>query len=219
MISNAMAQRYLERKVNRLMRQEGWPTHLGDILQKIKSGFFERPYVDMLFQKWARYREVNIYDAYAFTQFHSLLNTGRVVRITLQVGECPHRDKRITENNNALSYLPSPFVGEFWGGTQGADGNIEWNEPIVGEIMSWQEETLHRTYLEVKPGFVPLEVGITSAAKTLVQLQTSGIARWPYHSTVIEIYLPTEHLMPTLRPIEYAEYMHAHNRARQEANE
>jgi hypothetical protein len=207
MPSNAITTHYLTKYVNNLMCDSDWAIIISDTLKRMKKGFWSN--TDMLFQKWDRFGDADIYDAYAFTQFHSDLLSGEIIQLCLNVGRSPCADKGIKANNQVLSGLPYPFIGKFWGGNQGVDGVIKWNYPIYGETMNISDDVMRREYYEIRPSQISIEVGYTSAAKTLHQLRTCGIARWPYNSNEIMIYLNFDFWGDKAREITKAEYFHA----------
>jgi hypothetical protein len=120
-----------------------------------------------------------------------MIATNKVARVEITLGLEPVADAEIEKMNDILKNLAPIFEAEFWGGTQGADGNLEWTEPILAEGYMQ-----HDTYAEwftyrVPPDNVELEVGFQNGSKTLMSLLTGqGLARFPYGSEKITILLP-----------------------------
>jgi hypothetical protein len=177
-----MLDRVNKQRVDKLMSDPGWMATMADYTGKLRSGYFE--HADVVFQKWERF-SIDLYDVYPFIMVHCDLMLANIVCATIEIGEAPHADKHIAENNAILHKLWDPFCGEFWGGTQDEDGYIKVRRPIEFDMIN--RETNER-FAEKFSGRFCLEVGYISAAKTLFYLMTQGrIARWPYGSK--EIYL------------------------------
>jgi hypothetical protein len=104
--------------------------------------------------------------------------------------DCPS-DKSYDKFNDFFKKLEDEskglLCGEFWGGSNGADGRIEWTKPIPFNchgsgttVRDTPTEDIKKTIL-VQPGSIELECGYNSAQKTMWQLQgNGGIARWCY---------------------------------------
>jgi hypothetical protein len=154
-------------------------------VQKLRDGFFKHR--DIVFQKFERFGEFDIYDAYPFMQVHALLTCADVVCATLVIGKEAAHDKNIKANNEALHTLVYPFSGKFWGGTQDEDGYIDVKEDIEFDMIN--KETGERV-TGMYSGRFPLEVGYLSAAKTLFYLNgpVGRIARWAYGSENIYLF-------------------------------
>jgi hypothetical protein len=84
------------------------------------------------------------------------------------------------------------WYGEFQGGSQDADGYIQWEGKAVLEFN--QDAQPAGNWLS-ENGRASLEVGYTHAVKTLCQLRTERkLARWPYGAdriTLLEVIRPS----------------------------
>jgi len=141
--------------------------------------------LDSIHQKSA-HLEHTIYDAYAFCQMRCLIASSDVLRFTVDVGCDPYSDRQIALNNAALSDLPAPFTALFRpeaGRGANSDGHLEWDKKIMAFVYDG-------TGMQVDPISIPLEVGTTLASRTLVHVyQDRGVARWPYGSDKIHVFL------------------------------
>jgi hypothetical protein len=171
-----------------------------DVYTRMLSGSFNQKFLDMVFQK---YREnYDIYDAYAFAQIGAGIFDGSIVTAEIDIGQSPHEDKAIEDNNRIISSVQNigtlkdtktgyqrtvgkVFQAEFWGGLESSDGYVKWAEPIY---MLQQVDGTTTKSIEIPPGQIPLEVGYTSAARTMNHLGIErGLARWPYDSNIVTL--------------------------------
>ena len=130
-----------------------------------------------------------IVDKFISARFLAALENGSIVMAGIEVGEGPHPDVAIDENNAALSGLPDGITAEFQprcnAGWLDCDGSVTWARAING-IHSSGDRLL-------KPASVALEVGYTSSAKMLVVLEgRQAMARWPYDDNLITVIVPTK---------------------------
>jgi hypothetical protein len=119
-----------------------------DALRKLQSGYYAQSWVDIVFQKWGKFSKANLADAFAFAQIWSGLCRGAIAYTTLLIGSSPLSDQDIEGNNKiiheALSRLSGwrddsgtevrdicRWHGEFQGGSQDADGYIQWEGEAV----------------------------------------------------------------------------------------
>ncbi len=176
----------LENSVNKACRNKTWCGILSDTLQKLDSGFFDKKFVDIIFQK-TEMESLSIYDAYAFIHVWKWIGNAEIVMASIELGEFPKKDKYIDENNKSLQLLDGKFAGVFYGGTQDEDGYVEVKTPI---ILNMKNLTTGKWVEKKVKGYFPLEVGFTSPEKTMINLSESGsgrLARWCYESD--KIYL------------------------------
>lgn len=169
------------------------PRELGiylGILNKMQRGFWKEAYIDWWVQKFRG--KYTLYDAYCFGNLHASLHQGKILVTSVEVNEEPHPDKEVALNQSALAQLPHPYIGKFWGGTQDEDGSVSWIEPLSLDKILFDPDTgVERIEKEqVYPKSVPLEVGYTSAAKSMWQIRRTGLARWCYGHKVIMIFVP-----------------------------
>lgn len=196
-----VSQTYMDQGVQRIQRDPGWMACLAEVIGKLEDGFFGNEYQDTVFQQWEGRGRVTVDVAYPFMLFHGALQNGEIARIRLGVGEYPLGDSEIEANNHVLqsvlphlgslkddsgNFLDCKWSGQFFGGVNGEDGFIQWEGTAKFETM---KDGKNSGFLYLPSGRLPLEVGTTSAAKTYLQLMTSGgVARWPYHQKEITIY-------------------------------
>ncbi len=164
---------------------------------EMNRGLYEKTYLDTVFQKWERFGKYDLYDAWCFAQFHYKLTTGAIARTRVSIGIAPFADNKVDENDLALSNLPFPFSGSFWGGTQDQDGLIKWNTPILAETseckggndVNIDDDIIQ--YWVIPPGILPLEVGYMDCSKSYFYQVSGkqGVARWPYGSRDIHLLL------------------------------
>lgn len=134
----------------------------------------------------------DVYDAYGFARVWEALQAGQCLPCQIDVGNGPGVDCAPTRNQQLLSRLPRPFAAEVFSGTHDDDdGTLLWEEPIiVGSRTSRGviERNVHR-------GQAPLEIGDTTASRTLCHLRQGGrVARWPYGHKHITLLISCEAL-------------------------
>ncbi len=170
----------LESAVNDQMTNPEFCTTYCKVLLEMRTGKFDKREMECVSQKFIS--KYDIYDAYAFAQIHSMIWSGELVIVEVELGTGPYSDKSIEYNNGVMKKLMKPFSGYFVGGTKDQDGSVKWSEPVFGtEFFLDDDDNEHRRLVSIPPGSVPLEVGYTSAARTFGHLNLErGIARWPY---------------------------------------
>jgi hypothetical protein len=113
-----------------------------DIMRRLQSGHYDQSWVDVIFQKWARFGKINIADAFAFGQIWCAICNGDIAFTRLAIGSESLSDKDIVGNNKIIQTAIADidtwantasgesmrsrcrWEGCFYGGTQGADGYI-----------------------------------------------------------------------------------------------
>lgn len=154
-----------------------------EYLRGMRGGKWSPGYIDLLMQLPDIVGGYSLYDAYAFAQFHTMIQTGKLAVCKVDVGVTPSMDTDIAVNNARLSAINSAFKAEFWSGKRGADGSLSWGEPITVNVYGRTKQSA-----ELPPGRLPLEIGYTSARTTFQHIRLhAGVARWPYDATVITI--------------------------------
>lgn len=177
--------------VNKLMADPEQISVFSDYLGKLRSGYFDKSYVDRVLQKPPRFSEYDIYDAYAFAQFHFLNSSGKLASATVNIGLEP-RDNTQVEYHNDILRKGKIFHGKFVGGLADSDGYMTWDKPLEFQTMhaSESDDTIDRRGVIIMPRTLPLEVGYTEGSRTLLHLQQGdGLARWPYGSKEITLYV------------------------------
>jgi hypothetical protein len=172
-----------------------------NILGKLREGFYDRRLVDVLFQRWDR--DVTIEDAYCFGRLWNELNSGLIHVQRFDIGREPLADTEKQYNNEALqglrsfvdvrTQMPLRLVVEFFGGAGDQDGYVRLLSDLTFERESCEGGCCPAMRcVAPKKTWFPLEVGTTTAARTLGHLlQERGIVRWPYGSTEVTfLYVP-----------------------------
>ena len=141
---------------------------------------------DVVFQRTTR--ASTIVDKFICARLLAALENGSIVMAGIDVGEGPHSDIAIAENNAALSGLPDGITAEFQprcnAGWLDCDGSVTWSRAISGIHSSGDRL--------IRPSSAALEVGYTSSAKMLVVLEgRQAMARWPYNDHLITVIVPT----------------------------
>ena len=180
-VSPRMAQ-YINKKI---AQSEHWKPVLKQYVTKLRSGFWEKDYVNSCFQ--LTHSNTDIYAAYCFAHFHAWIGIGKILMAVIELGLEPSRDSAIAKMNEKLAFLPKPFTGAFWGGHDDQDGFIKWDESIeFGQTDCTGREVI----AIIKPRRVPLEVGLTRPDTTIYHiLGQGGLARWPYNSEYIYLFV------------------------------
>ena len=161
---------------------------LGILISRYNNGEWAQSFVNCIYQ-YSRYDKPDLYDKFILFQTIQSLE-GRAVNhyvaFQVDVGECPYPDKAIESNNKVLSKLKQPFEANFVGGTQDSDGVFSWSRPIHVPVLDGSDVK----WLLVDAETVPLEVGYNSSTKFDLYMKSSGgIARWPYDSNYITIFI------------------------------
>jgi len=214
MLGGTIYEQALERNIKKYMRDRDWAALLIETVTKLNDGFWEQEYVDFFFQKggWMD-SAYTLQDAYAFCLLHHDLGAGNLVACDLHIGESPSADTQIEVNLCKLrkglrdlvhtsESLPQPtFDVRLWCGTQDEDGALS-AFPYLSFRRFLNGEPKETFWLPVDN--VPLEVGSQSAAKTLIQLRSRGsLARWPYGSDTIRIFMGSDTWKPACRQFPY----------------
>jgi hypothetical protein len=166
-------------------------------LEKLRDGFYDREWVDVLFQSPFG-SNVRPSDAAAFGMVWVAIHQGAIVHARILVGKMPAADRDLEHNASLLNALPPPFQAKLWCGNREHDGLLEWSERITLAHTS-EEEVLDEVTL--KPGAAPLEVGYTTISKTLAHLnQDRVLARWPYGQRVVTLLALTSESPLSLTP-------------------
>lgn len=135
----------------------------------------------------------DIYDGYALLLLSGWWFDGLVAFVHVHVGVGPAADRLVDENNKRLAGLPdwaraefSPIVGSGYCD----DGSFEWTRPL--RLYTHGPDGKRASYVS-KPWTLPLEVGRTTASRTLLHIaEDNGVARWPYGSNRITVCVATD---------------------------
>lgn len=184
----------LKEKVDRLTTDDpNWRLLLSDVLRRFEDGFYSQDYIDAILQNWWRHR-YDIYDAYAFTQVHAQILTGKVAISLVKIGATPRGDKEVDYHNAVLADSPSHmFFGTFYGGLADQDGSFTWKSNVEFTVQRYDgaaNKVPKPRPISVAPRTVPLEVGYTKGSRTMLHLGAEhGLARWPYGSESITVFV------------------------------
>jgi hypothetical protein len=186
-----VAKEFAHQLDERMVRDPSLFAWAAEVLRELRKGSWLQSYVDSLFQLGRG--EMDIYAAYCFGLIHGKVIHGEVMTAGIELGHCPHQDNEIEANNTLLRGVSraGPFVAEFIGGAgrglERDDGWLAWTEPIECAQVLFGSEEKRKKY---PPRQVALEVGTTSPDSTVRHiLQEGGLARWPYGSEMIYLYL------------------------------
>src|ERR1035441_2899488 len=154
-----------------------------EVLAKLKAGYYDQEWVDVVLQKWDRFC-YDIYDAAAFAKVWYALLDGEILHVKVGVGACPAPNDQTDENISRLAQLPAPFGTSMLFGLADQDGFLFWRKPIR---LAKSKSAEIVDYIELPAGGgAPIEVGYTQSSRTLMHLAEYGcIARWPYDQDYI----------------------------------
>lgn len=131
---------------------------------------------------------------------HNKLMTGELLTVMVRADGPPRADCLREENNARLRALADPFRASV-SLTQhyaDSDGDLEWTEPVMGSQTVWPDDDHPREqWVYVEPFSVPLEIGTTKPTRTAWHINEGrGIARWPYDTDWITIYVAPDGVTP-----------------------
>ena len=164
---------------------------LMDVLVKMNAGYYPDDEIDPIVQKWDALNYYDFVDALCFTNIRVLICTGKIVKSVVHMKCTPNPNNCRDENDKAIKNAHPLFTGTFHGDPHENDGHFEWSESIDATQFIHNHSTgqLDRFPVKVRAGSVRLEVGTTSAVKTLEHIRFhGGVARWPYRSETMTIF-------------------------------
>ena len=184
-----------------------------DCMDGIRTGRWDRDYLDAVGQlSWGGPSKWLPHEVAAFAVMHRNLMIGLISQVEIEVGAVPFPDAERQANASALEDLPNPF-SSYVDRTQrndGQDGWLKWTQPItvirsvgVAHFMYGAEDprpvTMRPT---IPPGGVPLEIGTTLPSRTALHVFSDrGVARWPYESTRIRLFVSSKFPRPLVQAI------------------
>lgn len=138
----------------------------------------------------------------AFTAMHIKICAGEIAQVQISAMDGgPSSDAHRDENAAKLADLPPPFQAEVDRGQHGADsdGALKWDRPIqvdaaTGAVFldacrSAAKQPVAAVQT-VADEWAPLEIGYTLPSRTLMHvLQEGAVARWPYGSDFIWLFV------------------------------
>jgi len=178
----------------RLAQEPQWGPVLVQYIEQMRNGFYPQGFVDAVCQSTTGWYP-DLYVAYCFANVCAWIGAGLVLTAKVEVGEEPLPDRDVEGNNIILSNLPWPFEAEFTGAKSSQDnddGTFSWSKPVeFGQVLYTGVEKAAL----IGPRGTPLEVGTTNADRTLRHILHGGLARWPYESEWIYLFVPTKELI------------------------
>jgi hypothetical protein len=197
----------LQATVKKIFREqpEFFPIAL-EIEEKLNTGFYNPRFVNAFAQDF--YYDFDVVDAYLWGQFWAELLTGELLFTSIDIGHEPESDKG-KHNEQILTDLKNhPFfhaetdeeirVSATWVGSNNiGDGNFRWKGAV--KFNQWEGAPNKVKTVEVQNGNVMLEVGYTKSTTTMLHLlESTGLARWPYNSTEISVFVRPDEYRPSL---------------------
>ena len=179
-----------------LAREPGNAAVAALALRGLQAGFYNPAIVDAFIQ--TPYGKMDIYDGYFFAQLWQKVLCGEVFHVIVGLGHEPGNDSDESGNNAKLATLgqdtftspdakkPCRFHAVFAGGPGDNDGSFTWE----GELSAVRLRDNVPTETVYLPGrTLSLEVGSTQITTTFLHIQRGGVARWPYGSTDIHLFI------------------------------
>ena len=165
--------------------------------EKLNAGLYEQWLVNAFAQDF--YYDFDVVDAYLWGLFWAELLTGELLFTRINIDHEPGSDKG-KHNEEILTDLENhPFfdtetdeeirVSATWVNSNDVgDGNFRWKGAVK---FNQCEGALNKVKtVEVQNGNVMLEVGYTKSTTTMLHLlESTGLARWPYNSTEIIVFV------------------------------
>ncbi len=193
----------VERHVVELFKNDGAAAQVYfEVLGRLRHRFYDQSVVDALFQRWDG--KITIEDAYCFGQLWAEIGSGVVFMRQFDIGVSPRADKEQSYNHRALQQLKKCHRSEisdnlrlsvdFFGGSGDQDGSVVLKSDLVFRHEACEDGCCPARRAQApKKTWLPLEVGTTTAARSLGHLRSEhGLARWPYDSNVVTFfYVPS----------------------------
>lgn len=175
-----------------------WASIASEAMFKLRNGFFDSKWVNMFIQDDYMGRKFDIIDGYIWAALWHDLAMGEMLVTFIDVGECPgpdkgEKNKRVLDELGKQTYkslvdgAPLRISASWDGSNHIGDGDLKWSpEMIFDKLHNSNPESL----VTIPSRSVPLEVGSTKLTTTFWHLNMSrGLARWPYGSTEIGIFV------------------------------
>lgn len=162
-----------------------WIPLINEVGMKIRSGFYDKNWVDILCQYDWHHRLGDMADCLFFAKTWGIL-TADTYALAFEVGVEPSNDKDIAHNNSIFTkeLKDIGIEGEFYGGAYDEDGVIRLTRPLP----------FSRCNTDIKEtkdimGSFSFEVGTQSIEKTWCQFtfNSGKLARWPYGSKFVTL--------------------------------
>jgi len=187
---------------DKVLAEPGGASLIVGFVQGLKEGRWSAPYIDAIGQSFrGGPRTWDPAQIIAFMETHSRICQGKIAQCVIGIGKQPLRDSARQENQATLADLPHPFsavVSEYQGHGD-PDGLLEWSEAIICDVTTGEVETLPDGQTRIAteqrilpPGQVPLEIGTTLPSRTLLHMCAGGVARWPYRSETMRLFVNME---------------------------
>jgi len=189
------------------LREPGYAPMLMEAKDQLRAGRrWSRDFVDAVGRD--RWDQWPLHQVDAFACVNALVHTGAYGRVQISVGGKPRADKEREANAAMLADIHPSFIAELDMDQHcgDSDGRLYWCDEITVECStgtSYYDPTGHpgsvMTSRRIPPGSVPLEVGSTLPSRTVVHMaMDGGVARWPYGSELITLFLNLQAHSPTV---------------------
>ena len=186
-----------------LAKDPQWSEFLTQVQRRMNGGAFSD--VDDVVQYAAIVRKPYTYaDAYVMANIHGALYEHKIARLTITMPLTAPPDKNLEAVAEVFQGKMAPFVLEMWGGYGDQDGILSWDRPVRAYLPGYEPTEASGSYqqsqqvqqIRLPPGHIPLEVGSTLASRSWFHLlQDGGLARWPYESNEIHVYVVLQNLI------------------------
>lgn len=180
---------------------------LAKMMDDLQSGHWPAWYVDTICQP-SRTHTAGAWpmeQIYAFMFVDDWIQRGALAVVDIEVGQEPHRDSQRIANQEALDAIKGPYVAivdqdQHCGD---GDGTLTWTGQISISFRADPGEwngTASTAWVDgavTKVAHAPLEIGSTLASTTVFRLgESRALARWPYGSKSIRLFLDTDIFRP-----------------------
>ena len=187
-------------------KSKEWKNVTFDYMEKLNEGFYEKSWVNNFIQESWHKGKFDLVDAYLFANLWTDLNTGQILVTRIDIDAEPQGDKSIHNPKilSGLNFIENQIdgsvceiTGEWRGGNDIGDGSIQWNNPLKFSKLQCHnnKHEMKEEVMCINPRKVTLEVGFTKITTSWYHLSRMGggsLARWPYGSKEIAIFVRPE---------------------------
>ena len=174
-------------------------------LQLMNQGFY--PEIDFAFQnRLDRNASYTLEEAYAWAQIHTQIAMGKIAICDLTIDETPSANALLEANKNKLANGLRGLESEYGDSVEfdcdvycelaDQDGWLKWSPYLVFGVSEYDvnSDSYVRKFVKLNGDMgLPVEIGTTSAARTLSHLGLSGgVVRWPYNSNVMRVFMRSD---------------------------
>lgn len=166
------------------------------LVVNLGNDYFKIPFIDIYCQTFRE--DLVCFEDIVLTAIawqHILL--GQLIYRVIEVHEPPYGDNEIEKNGVILADMVEHYktrniydivAADFWGGTQDADGFIEFSEPLIRNyrgiplpIKDTSDTLVHQHSIDGLCTHFPLEIGYCMPDQIEMHLaKTKCVARFPY---------------------------------------